>query len=106
MIDCQRDLIGPEVKRGIGSAVHNHDAKLQDRASWTADHQAEMDAAIATNHLSSVPVQLRSLTAARFGGRAPHPGRDSFPLGGPRWESPMTDAKRAATETHVDQLPG
>jgi len=67
MIDCQRDLIDAEVKRGIGSAVRDHDAQPQDRASWTADLQAEMDAAIATHHLSSVPVQLRSLTTTRSG---------------------------------------
>lgn len=65
MIDCQQGLIDTEVKRGIELAVCNHDAGLQDRASWTADLQAEMDAAIATHHLSSVPVQLRSLTTAR-----------------------------------------
>ena len=65
MIDCQRDLIDAEVKRGIGSAVRDHDAQPQDQASWTADLQAEIHAAIATRHLSSAPVQLRSLTTAR-----------------------------------------
>jgi hypothetical protein len=87
MIDCQRDIIDAQVKRGIGSAVRSHDVQPQDRASWTADLQAEMDAAIATNHLSSVRVQLRSLTSAHSGVtvhslvgtsfRSAHPGRRS-----------------------------
>ena len=84
MIDCQRDIIDAEVKRGIWSAVRTHDVQPQDRASWTVDLQTEMDAAIATNHLSSVPVQLRSLTTAHFGDHGPLPGRNIFPLGAPR----------------------
>ena len=76
-------IIDAKVKRGIGSAVRSH-VQPQDRASWTAGLQAEMDAAIATNHLSSVPVQLRSLTISAFGGHGPLPGRDIFPLGAPR----------------------
>jgi hypothetical protein len=87
MIDSQRDTIDAGVKRGIGSAVRRHVVQPQDGASWTADLQAEFDAAIATNHLSSVPVQLRSLTRAHFGVtvhslvgtsfRSAHPGRRS-----------------------------
>jgi hypothetical protein len=84
MIDYRRDLIDADVRRGNTSAVRNRHAGPKDRASWAAILSAEMDAAIATHHRSTVPVQLLSLNNSVVGGHAPLPGRDSLPLGGAR----------------------